>query len=393
LIYMKAKYSFTLIVLLVTVFFLGLTMQSTAQVSVNSDNTPPDPSAGLDVKFSDRGALLPRMTMAQRDAIVGPANGLIIICTDCGAGGMMNIYLNGSWKVTSLTPCTPGAPTVATHVALDTKITWNWNTVTGAAGYKWNTSNDYASATDMGYSTSKTETGLTCNTPYTRYVWSYNSCGNSTPVTLSKTTLACFTCGSAITINHVAGAVAPVNKTVTYATVTNVPGEPTKCWITRNLGASQQATSVSDNSEASAGWYWQFNLKQGYKHDGTTRTPNTTWVYPNYGSSDWQSANDPCTIELGNVWRLPTLNEWANIDNTGIWVDWNGPYSALKIHAAGDLSYSNGLLESRGGIGYYRSSTLSGVSVGGWILHLSSGNCSMIYGHNANGFPVRCVKE
>ena len=46
-----------------------------------------------------------------------------------------------------------------------------------------------------------------------------------------------FPCGSNITISHVAGAVAPVTKTTTYGTVTNIPGEPTKCWITSNLGA------------------------------------------------------------------------------------------------------------------------------------------------------------
>ncbi len=25
---------------------------------------------------------------------------------------------------------------------------------------------------------------------------------------------------------------------------------------------------------------------------------------------DWQAANDPCTLELGNGWRLPTYTEW-----------------------------------------------------------------------------------
>ena len=78
-----------------------------------------------------------------------------------------------------------------------------------------------------------------------------------------------------LTINHVEGVVAPVTKTTTYGTVTNIPGELTKCWITSNLGSDQQATAVNDATEASAGWYWQFNRKQGYKHDGSTRTPNT----------------------------------------------------------------------------------------------------------------------
>jgi len=35
-----------------------------------------------------------------------------------------------------------------------------------------------------------------------------------------------FSCGIPVTINHVAGSVAPVSKTVTYGTVTGIPGEP-----------------------------------------------------------------------------------------------------------------------------------------------------------------------
>ena len=60
-----------------------------------------------------------------------------------------------------------------------------------------------------------------------------------------------------------AGTVAPVDKTVTYGTVTNIPGETSKCWITSNLGADHQATAVNDATEASAGWYWQFNRHTG----------------------------------------------------------------------------------------------------------------------------------
>ncbi|MCX6304308.1 MAG: hypothetical protein NT040_05025 [Bacteroidetes bacterium] len=81
--------------------------------------------------------------------------------------------------------------------------------------------------------------------------------------------LSHFTCGSAFTLSHVAGMAAPVPKTVTYGTVANLPGEPVKYWITKNLGADHQADSVNDATEASAGWYWQFNHKQGYKFNGS----------------------------------------------------------------------------------------------------------------------------
>ena len=200
-------------------------------------------------------------------------------------------------------------------------------------------------------------------------------------------------CGSSITINHVAGNIAPVTKTVTYGTVTNIPGETSKCWITSNLGSDHQATAVNDATEASAGWYWQFNKQQGYKHTGSARTPNTTWISYIDENSDWLAANDPCTIELGSGWRLPTYTEYYNIENTGGWGNWNSAwYSALKMHAAGCLDVSDGSLLYRGSFGYYWSSTQSGNS-GGWGLVFYSGNCGMDYLNKAYGFTTRCLQD
>ncbi|MCB0534680.1 MAG: hypothetical protein KDD14_20925, partial [Saprospiraceae bacterium] len=52
-----------------------------AQVSINTDNSDPDPSAMLDVKSTDKGMLIPRITAAERDAIAAPANGLLVYVT------------------------------------------------------------------------------------------------------------------------------------------------------------------------------------------------------------------------------------------------------------------------------------------------------------------------
>jgi hypothetical protein len=148
--------------------------------------------------------------------------------------------------------------------------------------------------------------------------------------------LPVFSCGSSITINHVAGAVAPVNRTATYGTVGNILGEPSKCWITSNLGAIHQATALLiDGTEASAGWYWQFNRKQGYKQDSATVTPS--WTITSIDeNSDWLIENDPCNLELGQPWRIPTYTEWYNLDNAGGWNGWNGPWNCgLKLHGAG----------------------------------------------------------
>ena len=60
--------------------------------------------------------------------------------------------------------------------------------------------------------------------------------------------------GKTFTVLHIAGDVAPATKEVTYSTIC-IPATGNKCWILQNLGASQQATTVSDVVEAAAGWY------------------------------------------------------------------------------------------------------------------------------------------
>lgn len=288
----------------------------------------------------------------------------------------------------------PDAPVEGTHVPSKTQIVWNWHPVPGADGYKWNTVNDYYSAEDMDTDTSKTETGLESGTSYSRYVWAYTGCP-SEPVVINGSTLV-FICGSSdITIEHLAGSVAPVNKTVSYGTVMNIPGEISKCWITSNLGASHQAMDVSDTTEASAGWYWQFNRKQGYKYT-MTRTPGT-WITDISENSDWTSSADPCLTELGSPWRIPTASEWTNVDNAGSWTYYVEPWlSDLKMHMAGFL-YTDGTLfsDSRGIYARYWSGSQGGTSYVGQAMIYDVWYEPYVETNNQkeNGFSIRCISE
>jgi len=206
-------------------------------------------------------------------------------------------------------------------------------------------------------------------------------------------TLVPGTCGS-LTITHVAGTVCPVNKTVTYGTVTNITNAPGKCWITSNLGADHQATAVDDATEASAGWYWQFNRKQGYKYEGTTRTPNSTWIFGIDENQNWQPANDPCTLQLGAVWHIPTFNDWNNLDFYGGWTDWNGPWnSGLKLHAAGGLYTGDGSLIYRGVQGLYWSNTEESNPMYGYDFGFDISVCGMGGDGKSMGTPLRCIRD
>lgn len=202
-------------------------------------------------------------------------------------------------------------------------------------------------------------------------------------------------CGT-LNINHsTAGGVAPVNKTVTYGTATNVDSDPGKCWITQNLGASNQASSANDATESAAGWYWQFNRKKGYKNDGGGSTPAWTITSINE-SSDWGSGNDPCALELGGTWRLPTMTELSNVDYAYGWDELLDPYnSPLKLHAAGYLHNTNGSVISRGYVGNYWSSTQESATNGYFLEFYDwefGGISDIANVTKAQGNPVRCIK-
>ncbi|MCX6287190.1 MAG: hypothetical protein NTY96_08745 [Bacteroidetes bacterium] len=293
--------------------------------------------------------------------------------------------------------------TIITNLAQTTATSGGNVTADGGAsvtdrGVCWNTSSGPTTAnshTSDGAGTgsfTSSLTSLSANTLYYARAYAVNSAGTAYGNEVIFTTLSSSNCGS-FTISHVtSGGVAPVNKTVTYGTVTNIPGETSKCWITQNLGADHQATTVNDATEASGGWYWQFNRKQGYKHDGTTLTPS--WTITSISENlNWQAVNDPCTLELGGSWRLPTYTEWANVDASGGWTDWNGPYnSGLKLHATGYLDSGTGMLIGRGIYGHNWSSTQAVATTAFNLTFNSTQSYAESMSGKANGFGVRCIK-
>lgn len=73
--------------------FLCFSFSANAQLAVNTDGADPDASAMLDVKSTDKGLLIPRMTELEKEGIPSPALGLMVFQTD-GLSGFY--YHNGS---------------------------------------------------------------------------------------------------------------------------------------------------------------------------------------------------------------------------------------------------------------------------------------------------------
>lgn len=82
-------------VLLCLVLIAAATALQGQNVGINNTNTPPDASSILDVQSTTQGVLFPRLTTAQRNAIVSPAQSLMIynVTTKC-----FEFWENGTWQ-------------------------------------------------------------------------------------------------------------------------------------------------------------------------------------------------------------------------------------------------------------------------------------------------------
>ncbi|MGG9970395.1 tail fiber domain-containing protein [Ferruginibacter sp. SUN002] len=102
-----------------------LTIDATGSVGIGTQN--PDASAILDITSTNKGLLLPRMTMQSRDLISSPAAGLIIYQTDNTPG--LYHYTGGVW-----TPLLGSSDNLGNHTLTTNLITGdNYISKNGAA--------------------------------------------------------------------------------------------------------------------------------------------------------------------------------------------------------------------------------------------------------------------
>ena len=381
-----------------TVVSLFVSLYAYSQVGIGVTN--PANSAMLEVSSTTKGLLPPRMAGADRNNISNPATGLMIWCTDCGTKGEMQVYNGTAWTnmtggATSVFMSVPDAPTtvvaspgnISASVAFTAPVN---NGNTPITSYTVTSSPGNITAT--GSASPILVSGLTNGTTYTFTVVATNARGNSVPSTASAGVVPyLFTCGTNVTFAY-------NGASVTYGTVSF----NSRCWLDRNLGATQVATSVTDASAHGDYFQWGRGADGHQRLNSPTTTVLSTTDVPGNNSfilllGDWRSSqnnnlwqgvsgtNNPCPYGF----RVPTSAEFSSW--VGSYTISNAYASTLKMTASGYRDAQNGSYSISGQVAYFQTSTINGVNNN--VAYMGGGPGNIPTAVRAQGNPVRCIKD
>jgi len=418
------------LLILSLVLLLGSNQNIAQNVGIGAESFTPHESAMLEVKSPEnnpKGFLLPRMTEEQRDAIIQPADGLIIFNTSIGCP---DFWFDGAWHQM----CSSSESIIGTITSLDCDGAINNGTI--ALGFAANNVFFTVSYTGgnggnhNGQTVASTGvTGLTATLPAGNFATGYGDLIYTITGTASNSGTASFelnisdqTCTITYTILPTFNGFNCGNGSVTFTysgevvTYTTVVANNGRCWLDRNLGASRVATTSNDHLAYGDLIQWG-RLPDGHENRYSFTTtalansdiPNNGGLYivsPDGTTNDWRNAsistsprwsatpivNNPCPIG----WRVPTNQEM--IDERTTWASQNASgafMSPLKLTVAGYRSYDvYATIWGEGSYGVYLTRNLqSAGSVNIMALYFDSTGAHHYGYRRGGGGSVRCIKD
>jgi len=132
----KIMKKLTIILIMLISLLMGNILKA-QNLGIGPDTFDPHPSAGVEMRFTNKGLLIPRLTLSQRNAISSPATSLIIYQTDNTPGYYYNAGTSSSPNWVRLATTGLDGSGVATRVAFWTGT----NTLSSNANLYWDNTN------------------------------------------------------------------------------------------------------------------------------------------------------------------------------------------------------------------------------------------------------------
>jgi len=379
--------------ILLAMVALMATTNLMAQVSINTDGTPPDASAMLDIKSTEKGLLLPRMTQAQMNGITNPAEGLTVYCTDCDQPGIY-AYNGTSWgfpgtgATENQTMRFDGTDWVASSVLENDGNSVSVNTTTGGFVLPRMTYDEMVAIASPINGMLVWLTNINARCEYTG-IW---NCEDANPVDIYNS------CDNL-----------PTTTTVSFAGHT---------WATRNLGAS--GTPSAPHHFYGYGSLYQWG-RGNDGHQCVLRNSPTGAMMANpyvYVQSATDNPGHSNTIAMFTDWRNPQNdNLWQGVSGTNnpcptgfrlpTWSEFNDVLLALSpddlnavgafdcplvLTTAGQRWWDQTLVAGSGEYGVYWTGSVAGGGKASRLV-IEANNMYLVSSVRGTNASVRCIQD